>query len=330
MQPRFFPGIAGAALLALAGCGGVVDAPQCSFFSNVCNPTFDDVVPFLLATVHPPQQTVQVGATATFSAAVNVGAVSYQWRRSSDGGLHFVDIPGATGPTYSLAGTQTVDDGTVLLVEVKSGGLSAQAAGKLVVSSMPGVVFQDGEFLAGDWAAVAVASPASGAPTHVEEQAGSAGVPGAFRQMTHAMPAGAASLLVLHSARTAVYDPASLGAVYVIDFTEDCILFGANPSTTYVASSLLLEQGGRRYTAKALNGCSQPVWLSLTPRLSLVAADLQQVDGPACGAGEACPDFSATAAPLRFGYARSSQQGSGSPATLVHGIDNWKVVVWRR
>ena len=38
--------------------------------------------------------------------------------------------------------------------------------------------------------------------------------------------------------------------------------------------------------------------------------------------------FSATALPLRFGFARQSFALPGQ--TVPHGIDNWTVTVWRR
>ena len=44
--------------------------------------------------------------------------------------------------------------------------------------------------------------------------------------------------------------------------------------------------------------------------------------------GETCPDFSASAAPMRFGYWRISFGGPGG--SIAHGIDNWKVTVWKR
>jgi hypothetical protein len=63
---------------------------------------------------------------------------------------------------------------------------------------------------------------------------------------------------------------------------------------------------------------------------SLAAQDFVLLDGPACGAGDSCPDFSASAAPLRFGFVRNSQALAGVAGTIAHGIDNWKVTVWRR
>jgi hypothetical protein len=55
-----------------------------------------------------------------------------------------------------------------------------------------------------------------------------------------------------------------------------------------------------------------------------------QVDGPACDSGTSCPDFSAGGAPLRFGFERRVVLEVRSPAgSIQHGIDNWKVIVWR-
>jgi hypothetical protein len=55
----------------------------------------------------------------------------------------------------------------------------------------------------------------------------------------------------------------------------------------------------------------------------LPPADFRLFDGPACATGEACPDFSASAAPMRFGYWRIVFAAPGQSA--AHGIDNWKV-----
>jgi hypothetical protein len=59
----------------------------------------------------------------------------------------------------------------------------------------------------------------------------------------------------------------------------------------------------------------------------LAAADFELLDGPVCPAGETCPDFSASAPRIRFGFVRFAQSNT---TPTVHGIDNWKVTVWRR
>jgi hypothetical protein len=61
---------------------------------------------------------------------------------------------------------------------------------------------------------------------------------------------------------------------------------------------------------------------------SLRATDFTLSDGPACHAGEACPDFSSQGTPMRFGFWRTSTGQVG--ASVAHGIDNWKVTVWKR
>ena len=61
---------------------------------------------------------------------------------------------------------------------------------------------------------------------------------------------------------------------------------------------------------------------------SLAPADFRLFDGPACATGEACPDFSASGAPMRFGYWRASLGNPGG--SIAHGIDNWKVTLWKR
>jgi hypothetical protein len=64
------------------------------------------------------------------------------------------------------------------------------------------------------------------------------------------------------------------------------------------------------------------------------AEEFGLVDGPACGQGESCPDFSASGAPLRFGYVSVTQLKSGlTPGTTAHfayGVDNWGLKVWKR
>jgi hypothetical protein len=325
-----------AALLGLAtlgGCGVSVDAPQCSFFSNTCNPTVGPVTDQPVAAVYPQRLTVQAGAAASFSVNTNVANASFQWRRSADGGSTFTDIPGATSVSYALANARLSDDGALFQADVRNNGVSVVVAyaGRLAVSSLPGVVFQDAEFQPAAWAASAVVTPAASGATHTEEQASTGGNSGTYRRMVHAWPKGTDSLRVFNSALASGYDPSSLGAIYVIDFSEDCIVSAASASPAVVASNLLVEQGGRRYVASGSNACFSTAWAPLAARMSLGAADLVLVDGPACGAGESCPDFSAGAAPLRFGYVRDVNLATGAAAgSIEHGIDNWKVTVWRR
>lgn len=329
-------GIAVLGMVAIVGSGGGgSDSAQCSFFSNTCNITS------LPATfeiyMSPSVSTVQVGGTVTFKVSTNAATPSYQWKRSADRGKTYVAIPGATGASYTLAGAQLTDDQALFLADVSSPGAQPSAIALytrpavLLVSSMPGVVFEDSEFLPGDWVTAAIADPAQGGPTDVEEQAASGGNPGAFRRMSFLLPAGPSSLRAFNTLQTASYDPAVSGAIYSIDFAEDCLVASVSASVAYVDSGVLVEQGGRRYAAIGSGSCSTTTWTPAAAWPSLTAADLPLIDGPACATGEACPDFTANGAPLKFGFVRGASLAAGKAAgSIVNGIDNWKVTVWRR
>lgn len=310
--------------------GGSIDAPECSFFSNTCNPT---IGPTAEVVVSPFRMTAQVGSPASFTASTTAAKPSYQWKRSSDGGFNYDNIPGATSATLTLPGVRLTDDGAMFTVDVASPNtlIFGPVAARLAVSSMPSVVFQDGDFLPANWTTAAVASPALNGPTHSEARAATGGNPDAFRSMTVALTAGASSLRVFNTSQAASYDPKSQGAIYTIDFAEDCIITSSSPSIAAVDSKMMIEQSGRKYTTGATIGCSAPAWSHFSGWPSLGIGDFVLVDGPACGAGESCPDFSATAAPLQFGYLRDARQAASAPAgSIGHGIDNWKVAVWRR
>ena len=322
-------GVCVAGLVAIVGSGGGVDAPECSFFSNVCNPT---IGPIAVVTVSPARATVQVGGTATFATFVPATNASYQWKHSSDGGLTYVAIPGATGPTYTLTGANLSDDGSSFSVDVSIPGTSVigPVAARLYVSSMPGVVFADTEFRASDWSATPIAVPPLNGPTSIDTSPATGGNPGAFRSMAYALTAGAASLRVFYISQGANYDPAQLGAVYKIDYSEDCIVANASASIGHVTSQPLVQQSGRKYLLAASSFCRAPSWQP-NAWITASASEWVLVDGPPCGTSEACPDFSGSGAPLQLGYARSaSQAGSAPSGSVSHGIDNWKLTVWRR
>jgi hypothetical protein len=319
-------------VLSIVGSGGGVEG--CFYYLGPdCAPVVGPFPPIPAASVSPQRVTLQVGGSVTFAVeSSGIDKPSYQWRRSSDGGATFIDIAGATGTTYTVAGVNLGDDATLWRADVhdSSGATVTWAAGRLAVSSMPGVVIEDGQFAVADWAVSAVAVPATNGPTHSEEQAAAGGNPGAFRSMAHMLPDGPSALQVMHTALGKAYDPATQGAIYVIDYAEDCIAPSNSTSTYLVDSRLLVEQTGRRYAAAAFSYCAGTSWSALPLQSTLEAKDFVLLDGPVCGAGESCPDFSASAAPIRFGFVRESQAKAGVAGTIVHGIDNWKVTVWRR
>ena len=280
--------------------------------------------------VSPSRPTVQAGAIVLFEAeAISATPpLSYQWRRNG------VDITGATGPTYTLGGAQLGDDGTLFTVVVSAANGVATGSVVLLVSPLPGVVFQDADFPASNWTVTATAQPAENGPTHAESQAADGGNPDPYRSISYQMTPGPSSLRLVHFAVAARYDPPTQGAIYTMDLEEQCSRRSFSSASTFtgLTQSPMFEQAGRTYLPRDWHGSCQlgtSAWSGM--RVWSLKADEFVFSGPPCGANEKCPDFSATAAPLRFGFVTELGLATGSPAGfLVQGIDNWKVTVWRR
>ena len=323
-------GIAVAGLVTIVGSGGGGNAPECSFFSNSCNPSFGPSPPIPYATVGPRLVTVQVGGTVVFTVDSNVDQPTYRWCRLPAGASECTEIAGATGATYALASANLRDDGATFRVTVTGTNGTTWAFSSVAVSSMPGVTFQDGEFLDADWAVTPLVVPSQNGPTASVARAAAGGNPGAFRTAEYQLPVLPSSVRVFYSALSALYDPAERGAIYGIDFAEDCIHGTSSNLLSYTGP--MIEQAGRRFVAANwAMYCKATTWTTVR-RSSLGAEDFELVDGPACAAGETCPDFSGSGAAIRLGLVGGTELSSGliPPVQTSHGFDNWKVTVWRR
>lgn len=310
-------------LLAIVGSGGGLGFPELNF-----DPAPIPPLPTLpTVAISPSRATVQAGAIVEFTATVSNATlpVSFQWRRGS------VDIAGATGPTYTLGGATLADDAAVFQVFVAAANGTATSSTSLFVSSLPPVVFADTEFPVADWEVTGAAQPQQNGPTFTADQASEGGNPGAHRRVVYQMTPAPSSLRLVHLQRSSTYSPPSQGAVYTVTFELDC-------SRTAVADGLgsvspratpAFQQSGRTYTPISWNSVCG-AWQHTTSR-SLIASDFAISDGTACGASENCPDFSAIAAPLRFGvFTRLSLDGTSPGGSVTQGLDNWKVNVWRK
>lgn len=320
--------IGAAGVVTIVGSGGGLGMPDtiCDTYPDSC------VIPAPLPSVviEPPSATALVGSTVTYEAqtAHTSGALSYQWSQSSDGGRTFTDLPGATQRSHSATRVNLADDGARFRVQVRHGaGSTIIATASLAVSATPGIVWEDGDFAPGAWQATPFLAPGSPAFVHTETQVETGGNPGALRRMNDQVSPGSSLSYTTHRTALATYEPQVQGAIRFIDYAEDCIVFSAS-ELSYVETGLFFEQGGRRYVTQQLRHlCTARTW-ARQHRPSLQQADFRQLDGPACAPGEACPDFSAQGAPLHFGYERLALSMPGS--SVVHGIDNWRVTVWRR
>ena len=306
--------IAAIGVITIVGSGG--GFPDLNFdFSGPFSP---------IASVNPWRVTVQVGTTVEFVAnASGTPPLSYQWQRNG------VDIAGATGSTYSLVGANLADDGVQFSVRVTNSAGLYVASSLLQVSSLPALVYQDGDFVVSDWAVTAIADPLQNGPTHGESQAATGGNPDAFRSITYQMPQGPSAIRVFHTPLSSTYDPAVQGAIYGIDLALDCNRLSTSTYSETFALPMF-EQGGRWFAPSYWNRACVPVWW--TDRgPSLRADEFTVVEGPACVANQACPDFSAGAAPLRFGFISGVNLAAGAGAGIISmGVDNWIVTVWRR
>ncbi len=73
-------------------------------------------------TTQPTNQTVNAGATATFTVvAAGTAPLSYQWQSAPSGSVNYTNIAGATSSSYSLMNTTTAQSGMTFRVVVSNG-----------------------------------------------------------------------------------------------------------------------------------------------------------------------------------------------------------------
>lgn len=322
-------------LIIVSGLAGIVGSgggapgfPDLSCLNSGTCPV-DPLPPPRVADLGPTRVTAQVGGTVVFQVITDVDQPTYRWCRRPFDGAECSVIDDATGPALTLAGLNLADDATLIGVTVTGTNGTAFAFSRLAVSSMPGVIFEDGDFTLPDWSITSSTEPAVGGPVVAATRAEAGGHPGAYRAATYTFTASPSSARVFYGALSSVYDPSVSGAIYTMDFAEDCLRAGT--SNLLGTTAPMIEQSGRRFMARgAVAACRIAGWNAVR-RASLVAADFTLVAGPACTADQPCPDFSASGAPIQLGLVGGSALDGGlvPPVTVVHGFDNWKVTVWR-
>lgn len=99
--------------------------------------------PVTALTVTPATRSVCVGGSTTFSSTITGGTnVTYQWQRSTDGGLTWSDISGQTGSSLTVSASNTNMTGYRYRVVASSGACSSFTstnAGTLTVNALPNV-----------------------------------------------------------------------------------------------------------------------------------------------------------------------------------------------
>lgn len=314
--------VAAAGLVLLAGSGGG--------FPDVRPGPID---PFIEVTLTPVHVITIAGVPVRFTAyAYGSLPTSIAWCRQAAGSSDCAPIAGANALELTIEQPTLADDGAVYRITVGSDVGTDSASADLRVSSLPAVAIADGAFDPAQWTVDAIAEPAVAGPTLETGQATAGGNPDAWLRIVGRMTTGPSRLRGLHVHTGAGYDPGTQGEVRLLVMDADCRLVrGLDLPNVVVWVAPLVEQAGRRYVAAARREqCNMTIWWPL-PRWPWLTADsFTLLDGPACGAGERCPDFTADGLPLRFGVVSESTLAAGTPAQETeHGIDNWAVHVWR-
>lgn len=182
------------------------------------------------------------------------------------------------------------------------------------------VQFSDSIFNDADWQTETITSGNGG--TIAVRQRHAVGEVGAFREITNTVYQTSrgvnSNVIGLHWRVEASYDPQTQGAITAIDYSEDASLiqgFGEGQ-----AAGLALRQNQQVYL---------PVSRLITPEFNWThkeLRDLQEQDFVAIGTTDRHPDFSATGAPIQFGFFRANTT-TNSKYSITSGINNWFVSI---
>lgn len=182
------------------------------------------------------------------------------------------------------------------------------------------VQFLDSTFNDADWQTETITSGNGG--TIAVRQRHAVGEVGAFREITNTVYQTSrginSNVIGLHWRVEAIYDPQTQGAITAIDYSEDASLiqgFGEGQ-----AAGLVLRQNQQVYL---------PVSRLITPEFNWThkeLRDLQEQDFVAIGTTDQHPDFSATGAPIQFGFFRANAT-TNSEYSITSGINNWSVSI---
>lgn len=321
--------------IAAAGIAAIVGSGGGGFIDLSGPPGCTGYCPVIWVSVEPVMQTAQVGGAVSFRAVAGgtVPVRQYEWCRYASGSSTCDVLPGATGSTLTLQNVNLEDDQAQYRVTASGSGASDTGYGRLLVSTAPALTFEDGEFVEADWVWAGFVGSAPGVSSSAVRvtRSTAGGNPGAYRAIEYGPLSTGSRMFATHIAQAATYDPGQFGAIYSIDFQAECK--GLTGDGSAMSLRPLLTQGGRTYAGHFGYGqeCGEPGWTFDNARGSMVASSFSQIlAGPPCSAGEACPDFSAAGAPITFGlYTVNTFVSEGAAGVASHGVDNWRLSVWR-
>ena len=121
--------------------------------------------------VHPADRTVTAGQDAAFTVTASGTSLSYQWQRSTNGGISFTNVAAATGATLNLPAVSLSDDGQQfhVIVSNSTGTITSNAATLTVNAAVVAPAFTtqpaDITIIEGQNAQFTVAANGTPAPT---------------------------------------------------------------------------------------------------------------------------------------------------------------------
>jgi hypothetical protein len=126
--------------------------------------TLTDPAP--LVTTQPTSSAVTAGATASFSAAGSgTPTPTVKWQVSSNGGVDWTDISGATSTTYSFSATSADNANQYRAVFTNTYGTANSDAATLTVNAAPAITTQPTNQTAAPGSTATFTAAASGTPT---------------------------------------------------------------------------------------------------------------------------------------------------------------------
>ena len=187
-------------------------------------------------------------------------------------------------------------------------------------------VLMEDDFSVGDqWTSMATyVNEGSG---HSETNPSTGGVEGGFRQMNHVVN-GPGHVWVWHRFDGAGYDPSGQGAITSVEYGEHHRKIIPFNETSQITAYLAIEQDGHVYHA-FMNGrgFTSTDWVAAS-KSGITSADFILTPGAAEGAPEK-PDFTEVGGEINFGYVRANSTPGTGVGNLTHGIDNWRMVLYR-
>jgi len=209
-------------------------------------------------------------------------------------------------------------------------GISAALiAAAFATQAASAVSFFDGVFNDPDWTLSNFVNATGVGSSSAAFQMPVGGNPNEYRIVRHNLVVtapGNGQYTGVHLKNTAIYNPATQGAITSIDYSEDSINFLANVPGNGQGSGLAIYQAGKFYVQRTpilvMPYAGYSNWTANTA-LGLVATDLHEIDITGFINPFSNPDFSAAGAPMQFGFWRGNS-GNGSYNTEC-GIDNWHV-----